>query len=167
MENILACKECEENLASQAKENPKTLWKYINSKSKRKEGVPDLCLDPEDPKSEKTSDSEQKAEMLAEYFTSVFTDEPEGEVPELTKRNQREWKKIVVKREDISKLLRELNVNKSPGLDGLHPKLFKELHLELSIPLQIIFQMSIEDMEIPREWKNPRSAQYLKREINP
>jgi hypothetical protein len=54
---------------------------YIKSKSKTREGIADLHLDPNDPKSEKTNDDKTKAEILAKYFSSVFTEEPEGDIP--------------------------------------------------------------------------------------
>ena len=36
--------------------------------------------------------------------------------------------------------LKSLNINKSPGPDGIHPRIFKELAYELSEPLSFLFQ---------------------------
>ena len=47
-----ARKAYEENIAKIAKENSKKLWSYINSKSKRRDGIPDLSIDPENAKAE-------------------------------------------------------------------------------------------------------------------
>jgi hypothetical protein len=41
------------DLSQRAKDNPKAIWKYIKSQSKTREGIADLHLDPNDPKSEK------------------------------------------------------------------------------------------------------------------
>ncbi len=63
------------------KENPKAIWNYIQSKSKVKEGITDLRIHPEDPNSPTTTDDKAKANILAEFFSSVFTEEPDGQVP--------------------------------------------------------------------------------------
>ena len=39
-------KEFEMNLATEAKTNPKAVWKYMNSKTKNPEGISDLNTDP-------------------------------------------------------------------------------------------------------------------------
>jgi hypothetical protein len=66
----------EKDLAKSAKKNPKAIWKYIKSKSKRRSGIGELLTDQKDPNSRKTDDDKEKAEILAEFFQSVFTKEP-------------------------------------------------------------------------------------------
>ena len=44
-------KEFEMKPATEAKTNPKAVWKYLNSKTKNREGVSDLNIDHTDPKS--------------------------------------------------------------------------------------------------------------------
>jgi hypothetical protein len=46
-------KQCEKDMSQTAKDNPKAIWKYIKSKSKTRECIVDLHLNPNDPKSEK------------------------------------------------------------------------------------------------------------------
>jgi hypothetical protein len=43
------------------------------SKSKTGEGIGNLHIDPEDTNSEKTEDNKKKANILSDYFSSVFT----------------------------------------------------------------------------------------------
>lgn len=77
-------REYEKKSSEKAKENPKATWSYIKSKTnkkKNKEGIGDLHIDPEDTKSDKTEDNSKKANILVNYFSSVFTKEPDGEVP--------------------------------------------------------------------------------------
>jgi hypothetical protein len=38
-----------------------------------REGIGDLHIDPEDTNSEKTEDNKKKANILSDYFSSVFT----------------------------------------------------------------------------------------------
>jgi hypothetical protein len=47
------------------KENPKVIWKYIKSKSKTRDGISDLHMNPADTKSPKTDIDEEKAKILA------------------------------------------------------------------------------------------------------
>ncbi|VDI32122.1 Hypothetical predicted protein [Mytilus galloprovincialis] len=75
----------EKKLSTNAKKNPKAIWKYIKSKSKTRSGIGELLTDQNDETSRKTDDDKEKAEILATFFNSVFTKEPEGEVPYLTK----------------------------------------------------------------------------------
>ena len=43
--------------------------------------------------------------------------------------------------------------NKAPGVDGISPKLLKEVAEEISKPLAIIFNLSLQDGIVPHEWK--------------
>ena len=76
-------KKDEKDLAKSAKKNPKAIWKYIKSKSKRRSGIGELLTDQKDPNSRKTDDDKEKAEILAEFFQSVFTKEPYDTAPTL------------------------------------------------------------------------------------
>ena len=75
-------KKFEKGLSENAKKNPKAICSYIESKSKMREGIADLHINPED--TEKTKDNKEKANILSDYFASVFTNEPFGELPQMT-----------------------------------------------------------------------------------
>ena len=116
-----------------AKDNPKAISNYIKSKSKTREGIADLHLDPNDPKSEKTDDDKTKAEILAKYFSSVFTEEPEGDIPNPKPIKIKEkMPELIINEEMVLKQLNSLKIDKSPGLDELHPRLLKELAKSLN-----------------------------------
>ena len=53
----------------------------------------------------------------------------------------------------VFKLLRELDVHKAPGSDGLSPKLLKELAEELAPILTLLFQTSLQQGKIPDDWR--------------
>ena len=55
-------------LATEAKTNPKAVWKYMNSKTKNREGVSDLNIDPKYPKSRLTESDREKADVLEHFF---------------------------------------------------------------------------------------------------
>ena len=54
----------------------------MNSKTKNREGVSDLNIDPKDPKSRLTDSDREKADVLG-HFKSVFTVEPDGDIPHI------------------------------------------------------------------------------------
>ena len=61
-------KEFEMKLATEAKTNPKAVWKYMNSKTKNPEGISDLNTDPKDPKSRLTDSDREKAKTDFQVF---------------------------------------------------------------------------------------------------
>ena len=67
----------ERNLANQTKKNPKVFWRYYKSKTTIKQGIGELNTDYTDSKSQTTKD-EEKANIFADYFSSVFTTEQPG-----------------------------------------------------------------------------------------
>ena len=58
---------------------------------------------------------------------------------------------IVVSKEGVIKLLKGLNPSKALGPDGLHPRVLKELAIELGLVFAHFFQQSIDIGEIPKE----------------
>ena len=53
----------------------------------------------------------------------------------------------------VEKHLKDLKVSKTPGPDGIHPPVLKELASVLAIPLAKIFQTSIDTGYVPQYWK--------------
>ena len=61
--------------------------------------------------------------------------------------------KIYFSEDDIKHKLSSMKINKSPGPDMLHPRVFKELQNVIVGKLKQIFEHSLEDGEIPEDWK--------------
>ena len=53
--------------------------------------------------------------------------------------------------------------NKSPGVDGILPKLLMQTVEQISIPLAKVFNLSLKEGMVPFEWKKQTSYHYLKR----
>ena len=63
----------------------------------------------------------------------------------------------------MSKRLAALNPNKSPGPDGFHPRILKELAQELAQPLAVIFQKSLHEGVLPVDWKEAQVTPLFKK----
>ena len=53
----------------------------------------------------------------------------------------------------IAKKIEMMKDNKSPGVDGIPPKLLKEIVEQISTPLTKVFNLSLEEGTVPSEWK--------------
>lgn len=140
----------ERQIAESAKTNCKTFWSYINSKRKTKSGVSELHHKVDGVSCVATTDAE-KADVLAEFFTSVFTQEDDFDLPgmaECTFGSKDEFKP-----EEVRLLLKSLDTSKSPGPDLVHPKVLYELAEVIDIPLCLIFNSSLGSGVVPEEWR--------------
>ena len=71
----------------------------------------------------KTDDDKTKAEILAKYFSSVFTEEPEGEIPNQNPINIKEkMPELIINEEMVLKQLNSLKIDKLLGPDELHSR---------------------------------------------
>ena len=59
-------------LTKEAMSKPSAVWKYMNSKTKNREGVSDLNIHPNDPKSRLTDSDREKADVLGHLFKVFY-----------------------------------------------------------------------------------------------
>ena len=62
---------------------------------------------------------------------------------------------LFVTSEMIAKKIKKMKDNKSTGVDGILPKLLKEIVEQISTPLAKLFNLSREEGIVPSEWKEP------------
>lgn len=156
-------RELERKIAEDIKEQPKKFWKYVNSKRKVKTGISDLKGLDGDLQKIAVRDQD-KAEVLAKFFSSVFTQEPPGGLPDFQERDiSYQFEEINCTPEAIEKLLYDLNENKSQGPDMMHPKTLKELRKQISNPLAEIFNRSLQEGKLPEAWKEANITAIFKK----
>ena len=107
------------------------------------------------------------AEVLNEYFSSVFTTEDISSLPvPLTKfegYTSEHLGQLFVSPEMIVKKIKKMKDNKSPGVDGIPPKLLKEIIEQISTPLAKLFNLSLEEGIIPTEWQEANITPLFKK----
>uniref|UniRef100_K7EXX2 Endonuclease/exonuclease/phosphatase domain-containing protein n=1 Tax=Pelodiscus sinensis TaxID=13735 RepID=K7EXX2_PELSI len=149
-----AKKDFEEQLAKNSKRNNKMFFKYIRSRKPAKKPVGPL-----DDRAIKGAIKDDKAiaEKLNDFFASVFTAEDVGEIPESAPSfvgdESEELSRIEVSLEEVLEQIEKLNVNKSPGPDGIHPRVLKELKWEIAELLSVVCNLSFKSASVPNDWK--------------
>ena len=144
----------EMDIAKNVKENPKKFWQYANSKRKTKTGISELKYQKEDGSEGITEGDKQKAEVLANFFSSVFTQEPDGDIPNIENVEiSHPFQDKEISEEEVLKIMKDLKPNKSAGPDELHPKSLLEMKETLSKPLALIFNSSLKTGQVPEMWK--------------
>eukprot|EP00111_Clytia_hemisphaerica_P017405 TCONS_00051474-protein len=142
----------EPNISRSAKNNPKRFWSHVRNQLKSTSRVTSLLESEDDKKSIKHEDVE-KANILQKQFCSVFTHEPEGELPPFEKKTESMINILEVSQETVIKQIKQLDANKSFGPDELHPSMLKELIDFVAEPLKIIMNKTLEESVLPEDWK--------------
>ena len=142
--------ELELKLTEDVKTKPKPFWKYVTSRLKTRLDIPTLTL----PNKQKAITSLQKAEALNTHFSSVFTEENTRDIPAVSKNyNGIPLSTIEFTPELVEKKLLQLDENKSPGPDSIHPVFAKRLAHVLSTPITIILKLSMTSGKNAKQWK--------------
>ena len=106
------------------------------------------------------------AEVLNEYFSSVFTTEDISSLPvPFTKFecNKSEHLGQFVTPEMIAQKIKKMKDNKSSRVDGIPPKLLKEIVEQISTTLAKLFNFSLEEGIVPSEWKEANITPLFKK----
>jgi len=70
---------------------------------------------------------------------------------------------IVVTSTDVLNKIMKLKNGKSPGNDNIIPEFLKEVALEISVPLCVIYNSSLRDGQVPLEWKRANVTLLFKK----
>ena len=157
-------RDLEKEISRTAKENPKKFWGYVKSKMKTKTGIADLIKKKDGNHEELTKTDQEKAEVLADFFSSVFTLEPDTEIPKLEEKNYHDpLMNMLITQEEVQKKLLKLKTDKSQGPDEIHPRILKELAEPASKALSIIYRSSLKVGHLPEIWKRAQVTAIYKK----
>ena len=139
----------------------------MGNKTKNKASIPDLVCEDEESvannECKTTSGDKENAEVLNKYFSTVFT--VEKTVYDKVIPNKTECKRlnIDITQDLVKKKLSKLKIGKSPGPNGIHPSVLRELLEVISLSLTIIFKTSIAHGKLPDEWKDANVTAIYKK----
>ena len=148
----------ERNIALNMKTNPKAFWRFVKSTTGTRES--DSILQKTDGTS--AIEDEDKAEVLNQFFSSVFTEERE-ELPHAVQQTSSLLDDMTFTEETVSKYIKKLKVDKAAGPDDIPPRILQETQLESSKILSIIFNKSMQEGRLPSVWKDARVTPIYKK----
>ena len=153
----------EHKLAQNIKSDSKSFYAYVRSKQNVRDKVGPL----EDNAGNIITEGVLMAEELNMHFSSVFTREDTSSLPvPETKFNGTEGERLgqlVITPEVIGNKINNMKDNKSPGVNGIAPKILKETVEQISKPLAHVFNMSLQEGIVPLEWKEANIIPLFKK----
>ena len=128
--------------------NVKKFHAYIRSKTKIKFPVGPIK------KNGKTiTDNKKMANLLNQYFGTVFTKETREPAPDCDISSDIKLETVVITQSKVIEKINNLKVNSSPGPDGISVRLLQKHVNSLSLGLAIIYENSIRTGKVPSDWK--------------
>ncbi|GAB0187098.1 mitochondrial enolase superfamily member 1 [Grus japonensis] len=128
------------NLASDIKGNKKSFCGYISDKRKTRENVGPLQKEKRGLVTQDTG----KAEVLNEFFASVFISKCSSHTAQVTEGKGRDWEneEPLTVEDQVQDHLRNLKVHESMGPDEMHLQVLRELVDEVAKPLSVLLEKS-------------------------
>ena len=153
----------EHKLAQNIKSDSKSFYAYVRSKQNVRDRVGPL----EDNPGNNITQGIVMAEELNMHFSSVFTREDTSSLPvPETKFEGSEGERLgqlVVTPEVVANKINNMKESKSPGVDGIAPKILKETVEQMCTPLAHVFNMSLQEGLVPLEGKEANIIPLFKK----
>ena len=146
-----AKKSFERKLAKNSKKNPRAFWAHINKSTKSRPTVGPL----KNKNGEMQTEDKPMADLLNNFFSSVFTKEDMTNFPNAEQifTGEDPLASVHICPEKVKEKLAKIRPNSAPGPDKIFPRIVHNLKEELSIPLTIIFNRSMKEGVVPKDWQ--------------
>ena len=140
--------------------NPKRFWSFVKSPRTDSSGVAPL----KDTTGTTHSESSKKADILNSQFSSVFNKDERGDtIPDKGPSPHCDMPAICVGVEGVYKILTNLQIHKATGPDNIPCRILKETAKEIAPMLQLFFQASLDQGQLPKEWKTANVVPIFKK----
>ena len=136
----------------------KRFWSFIRNTRKDNTGISPLKEH-----GRLFSGAKDKADILGRQYESVYTQEDVSSIPEPAGEPYSPMKEIDISTEGVAKLLRKVNPNKASGPDSIPARILKELADDIAPLLTTIFNKSLEQGEVPLDWKKANVTAIYKK----
>ena len=136
----------------------KRLWSFLKARRQEHSGVATLKS-----ATGLVRSSRDKAQVLNNQFSSVFTNEDTQNLPTMGVSPHPTMPDIVVNQDGVTKLLQRLKPQKAAGPDELPARFLKECALSLSPLLTFIFQQSLDQGFVPTDWRKANVTPIFKK----
>ena len=128
-----------------------------------KDGVSSL----EKPDGSLTQNNIETAEVLADAFASVYVNEPYGPLSKECYGDSEDFdiNDLEITNEDVLDEFKRIDISKSQGPDGIHPKLLKALSSNKDFINSVtkLFQACASSCKIPAQWKTANVTSIYKK----
>ena len=114
---------------------------------------PQVSGDTRSIKQKTTNGNKEKVAALNRYFSTVFTVGDMLYDKSIPNKTDNKLLEIHISVDKIMKKLQKLKTGKSPGPNGIHPRVLKELIEVISLHLAILVNASLELGTLPDEWR--------------
>ena len=136
------------------KNDSKSYWQLMRrlmGKSGKSDEIPSI-IDSEN--AELVYTNKEKSNLLNKYFCSISNINDENlECPAFPCRCEKELNDIVISRNDVLDILKILKLNKASGNDNISHNMLKNTAETVCEPLQILFNLSLNQCVFPLSWK--------------
>ena len=145
------------NLTDLHQNDKRSFWKIIRHFIKNNSCssvIPPLCVTTTNGDITYLVTTQDKADQLNEYFTSISTvDDKNVELPPFVSKTDKSILNVRIELSEIVDILTILNVNKASGPDLVSHKMLKAVSKSISKPLHILFNRSLTECVFPKSWK--------------
>ena len=133
---------------------------YIKSKRQDNIGIASLAVN-----STTYTDDLDKANILNNYFSTVFTKEDTSNLPSIEDSTYPTIDPLNLTVDCVSNLLHDLEVHKACGPDGISPRLLKETASNIAPMLTLIYQDALKQQRVPADWKKALVVPIFKKGV--
>ena len=139
--------------------NQRSFNSYIKSKTSNRTTVGPL----KKTDGVQTSDTGEITVMLNDYFSSIFSDEDISTIPVTRKLTNSFLPNIIFEEASLRKKIMKLKVGSAPGPDSISVKFLQTFCDEISVPLSLIFNLSMGEGLVPSDWRNANVTPIFKK----